>query len=765
MILRRSAVTASVFMLIALVVAQTARPSSTNPDENGRRKITEKDLFNFTWIADPQLSPDGSRVAFTRIVVDEKRTGYETSIWTVASDGNEPPVRMTNGKHDSSPRWSPDGRHLAFARGGDKDESGKPRPAQIAILPLAGGEAWTITDLPKGASNPVWAPDSKHIAFLSRTTPEDIAKAARKKKRTDTVANEKDKKNETTKNTAQPPDPEPESEHESDVHVITRAVYRSNDSGYLDPKRHTHIWVLTIPTTSDELTKPLQLTTGEFNEREPLWSPDGSRIYFITVRIDEPYYELPTTDIYSVPSSGGGLQKVATLPMAISELALSPDGRRFAFHGAVTQPVRSYSQPDLWILDATPNAPPRNLTATYDFDIGDAVFGDNAAPSGGNGQTLRWSADGRSLFDTAARQGRTPLVRVDAQSGAVTELTRGDQAVLDFCTTPDARTIVGLVSTPVMIGDLFAVGADGAQHRITDINRTLWSQLNLTAPEEFNYTSFDGKRIQAWIQKPTDFDSTKKYPLILNIHGGPHAAYGWVFDHEFQWMAAKGYVVLYVNPRGSTSYGQEFGNVIQYHYPGDDYRDLMIGVDELLKRGYIDPKKLGVTGGSGGGVLTNWTITHTDRFAAAVSQRDISDWASWWYTADFTLFQPNWFKAPPFQDPQDYANRSAITFVQNIHTPVLFVLGQEDFRTPPDSGGEQLFRALKFLRRPTAMVMFPRETHELSRSGEPWHRIERLEHIVNWFDRWLLGVPHPEYDVRPQKQVAKPTPEAQPKPE
>jgi dipeptidyl aminopeptidase/acylaminoacyl peptidase len=305
-----------------------------------------------------------------------------------------------------------------------------------------------------------------------------------------------------------------------------------------------------------------------------------------------------------------------------------------------------------------------------------------------------------------------------------------------------------------MIGDLFAVANDGTQTRITDFNHQLWSQLNLTAPEEINYTSFDGKRIQGWIQKPPDFDAQKKYPLILNIHGGPHAAYGWVFDHEFQCMAAKGYVVLYVNPRGSTSYGQEFGNIIQYHYPGDDYRDLMIGVDELLKRGYVDPKKLGVTGGSGGGVLTNWTITHTDRFAAAVSQRDISNWASWWYTADFTLFQPNWFKAPPFEDPQDYSSRSAITFVENIHTPVLFVLGESDYRTPQDSGGEQLFRALKYLKRPTAMVVFPHETHELSRSGEPWHRIERLEYILAWFDKWMMGAPHHEFDVNPAQPTA-----------
>jgi dipeptidyl aminopeptidase/acylaminoacyl peptidase len=314
--------------------------------------------------------------------------------------------------------------------------------------------------------------------------------------------------------------------------------------------------------------------------------------------------------------------------------------------------------------------------------------------------------------------------------------------------------MVALISSPVMIGDLFAIASDGTQTRITDFNSKLWSRLNLTAPEEINYKSFDGKNIQGWIQKPPDFDPLKKYPLILDIHGGPHAAYGWVFDHEFQWMAAKGYVVFYPNPRGSTSYGQEFGNIIQYHYPGDDYRDLMAGVDELLKRGYVDQKKLGVTGGSGGGVLTDWTITHTERFAAAVSQRDISNWASWWYTADFTLFQPNWFKAPPFEDPQDYNNRSAITFVKNIHTPVLFVLGESDYRTPQDSGGEQLFRALKYMKRPTAMVVFPRETHELSRSGEPWHRIERLDHIVGWFDKWMMGASHPEFDLNPGPPAA-----------
>jgi len=406
-------------------------------------------------------------------------------------------------------------------------------------------------------------------------------------------------------------------------------------------------------------------------------------------------------------------------------------------------------------MDIAPNAQPRNLTGAFDWDITNPVFGDNGAPRAGGGNPPIWSADGKSIFEIFSRQGRTNVGRFDAASGALTEITKGDQAVTRLRATADGSKIVYVASTPTRIGDLFTIDGSNAPHQLTDINRELFAQLNLSEPEEIWYDSFDGKKIQAWLQKPPGFDTKKKYPLILNIHGGPHAAYGWVFSHEFQWMAAKGYVVLYPNPRGSTTYGQEFGNVIQHHYPGDDYKDLMIGVDEVIKRGYVDDKKLGVTGGSGGGLLTNWTIGHTDRFVAAVSQRDIASWEAWWYTADFTLFQPTWFKGPPFEQQEDFRARSPITYIKDVKTPTMLVLGETDTRTPSGAGGEEMFRALKYRKIPTVMVKFPNETHELNRAGQPWHRVERLHHIVGWFDKWLMGIAKPEYDVAPETGSAK----------
>lgn len=736
-----------------------------------KRNITEKDLWDFVWIGDPQVSPDGSRVAFVRVTVNEKKEGYNTSIWSVPTAGGEQPHQLTKGDHDSTPRWSPDGKFLLFVRATEKD--GKPEPPQLSILPMAGGDSFSFTDLPKGTGSPVWSPDGKVVAFTSETNAEDLAKQEKKKKKEEELkkavsATSPSASPEASKSPAEKTTPtkgasdqtakkaEAESEHESDVRVITRAVYREDNEGYTDPKHPAHIWTIQAPRNADEKVQPKELTFGRFDEGNVVWSKDGAQIYFVSLHVDEPYYEQPKSELYSISTSGGNATKLNTIDMDLGELSLSPDGKQLAFVASVTQPVNSYTQPDLWIVDLTPNAKPRNLTSTFDFDIGNGPFGDSAAPRAGGRNPPIWTADGKSLIEIYGKEGKAIPASFEASSGAVTDLANGNQAVLRVRASSDRSRLVYTISTTTRINDLFVLdrqSANAQPKQLTDVNKELFSKLNLTEPEEISYKSFDGKTIQAWVQKPPDFNAAKKYPLILNIHGGPHAAYGHIFEHEFQWMAAKGYVVLFPNPRGSTTYGQDFGNVIQYHYPGDDFKDLMAGVDEVVRRGYIDDKKLGVTGGSGGGLLTNWVVGHTTRFTAAVSQRDIASWTHWWYTADFTLFQPAWFKGPPFDEEQDFKARSPITYIKDVKTPMMFILGEADYRTPPGAGGEEMFRALKFRKIPTVMVRFPNESHELSRSGQPWHRVERLQNIVGWFDHWLLGTPKPDYEVAPKEEV------------
>ncbi len=712
----------SLILTYSLILALNLSALSPAAD---KRAITEMDLFKFVWIADPQISPDGSRVVFVRVWVNQKADRYDTALWIVPTNGGAA-RQLTAGPRDGWPRWSPDGKMLAFIRSSEKD--GKPLPPQIYLLSLDGGEARPLTDVPRGAGGFEWSPDGKTIAFGT----------------TDDGKAEKEKPNPEN---AEPKEKTPE--HVSDVRVISKAVYRANGGGYLNPKVHAHIWTVSVPTETTEQPKPKQITKGNFDEGNLNWSPDGSRIFFVARRVAEPYYESAHTDLYSVAAGGSDERKLLSFDGGMRDYTFSNDGKRIAFGGALAaKPVQSYTQPDLFVMNNEPGAAPKNLTADYDFDIGGGIGGDQRAPRGGSPSGMVWSKDDRTIYVNVAEHGAANLKRIDAATGKVEALTNGNQEVVSYSATPDATKMALVISTSTNIGDLFLLDtAAGKLTQLTRVNDELFSQLNLTDPEEIWYTSFDGKKIQAWIQKPPNFDPSKKYPFILEIHGGPHSAYGLTFTHEFQWMAAKGYVVLYTNPRGSTSYGQDFGNIIQYNYPGDDFKDLMAGADEVVKRGYVDTKKMGVTGGSGGGVLTNWTVGHTIRFAAAVSQRSIADWSGFWYTADFWLYQPTWFRAAPWEDPKDFANRSPITYVKNITTPMMFIEGEADYRTPPADGGEMMFRALKYRKIPTVMVRFPNESHELSRSGAPWHRVERLQHIVNWFDKYLQDKPIKIYDV------------------
>src|SRR6266540_2127024 len=556
---------AKLFVIFVLFVTAVATAFAQ------KRPITEKDLWDFVWIGDPQVSPDGARVAFVRVTVNEKKEGYNTSIWSVPVAGSEAPRQLTKGDHDTTPRWSPDGKFLLFLRSTEKD--GKPEPPQLAMLPMAGGDSFVFTDLRRGAGSPVWAPDGKNIAFTSDTNAEDLAKQEKKK------SQQKSGSSASAKATADKP-PSGTDEHESDVRVITRAVYRQDNEGYIDPKHPTHIWLVTAAPSAEEKVKPRQLTTGRFDEDNAIWSKDGSQIYFTSSRIDEPYYELPRTDLYSVPAAGGKPIKITTIDLNTQfgpgggALSLSPDGKQVAFVAATNQPINSYTEPDLWVLDLSPNAKPRNLTADFDFDIDGFVIGDSASPRAGGSSKPIWTPDGKGLIEVYSKEGKRNVAVFDVATGRATDVTSGNHGVLSFRATPDASKLVYILSTPTRVNDLFVLDRatpNAPPKQLTHINDELFSKLNLTEPEEIWYDSFDGKHIEAWLQKPPNFDSHKKYPLILNIHGGPHVAYGHIFDHEFQWMAAKGYVVLYPNPRGSTSYGQEFGNIIQYHYPGDDY--------------------------------------------------------------------------------------------------------------------------------------------------------------------------------------------------
>jgi len=706
---------------LTVLVLVAALSSAAHAAE--KRPIKETDLLAFKWIADPQISPDGSRVMFVRVVVNQDKDRYETSLYMVRTDGKSEPQPFSSGPFDSAPRWSPDGKTIAFVRSPLKDD--RPDVPQVWLIPTNGGEARPLTHLAKGASAPVWSPDGSRIAITSSTLPEDSVQSG----------------------------PQGNANKKSDVRVVTRAIYRFNGAGYLDPDRHDHIFIVGANPPAGSVAKAHAITDGTFDEENPQWSLDGKQVYFASTRVLEPYYAPEDKNLYAVPVGGGNLVTVADIDGNIGDYAVAPDGKQIAFTGAINaHPVHSYDQPDLFVTSFAPGSTPRNLTANYDFDVNDGVSSDQHAPRANNAGGILWSRDGKSLLITSTVHGNGNLVRIRVADGHVDPFTAGDHEVMSYNASSDRATVALTISSFTNIGDLFI--ADGkkstntALRQITHINDDLFATLDISAPEEIWYDSFDGKKIQGWIVKPPAFDASKKYPLILEIHGGPHLPYGNTFMHEFLWMAAKGYVVLYTNPRGSTSYGQDFGNLIQFHYPGDDYKDLMAGVDAVIAKGYIDEKRLGVTGGSGGGVLTNWIVTQTPRFAAAVSQRSIADWYGFWFTTDFWLSQPQWFRAAPWEDPADFAARSPITHIANVSTPLMLVEGDADMRTPPADGGEIMFRALKYMKKPVVMVRFPGETHELSRSGGPRHRVERLQHIVGWFDQYLQGAKSDVYVVK-----------------
>lgn len=700
-----------------------------------QRNITADDLYRIKWVSDPQVSPDGQRILFARKTIDRETNEYRNAIWLAPTTGGLGAAYQFT-SDGTTPRWSPDGSQIAFVstrKGpmpdpqGDEDPGkrdkrcGKGKP-QIWVMPALGGEARQITFAKYGAGDPKWSPDGQQILFTATTG--DL-----------------------------PEIPEHDGKREPRSHRITRIMYRFNNRGYIYEQR-THLFV--VPAAGGAMR---QLTDGDWDDGSAAWSPDGTQILFCTDRHEDRWYT-PTSEIWLMGADGSNPR--ALLADDVSEYydpAWSPDGTQIAFLGGPQWGAGGHT--DVFVMRM--GEAPRCLTTahfqTFSDSIGSDMRTDHADP------TPVWAKDGQSLFVLGNECGTGNIYQLSVADGTLTPVTTGQHHVLGFSFDAGQHTLALARADAQQPGDIFVHWRDsGSEARLTDVNADWLSEVRLSAPETFHFTGAQGWDIEGWLLKPPDFDATKQYPLILEIHGGPNTAYGYSFNQEFQILAAKGFIVLYTNPRGSTSYGREFSQAVRGIWGKEDYEDMMAGVDAALAMGFVDPERLGVTGGSYGGIMTNWIVGHTNRFKAAVTQRSISNLVSKFGVSDIGpwMAKENWGGAP-WEAPDRYAFHSPITYVQNIVTPLLIIHSDEDWRCPI-AEAEQLFTALKWLRREVEFLRFEGQNHELSRSGHPRLRVERLNAIADWFTDHIQVGPterhaqhHNGHDARVETQWAQVT--------
>ncbi len=647
-------------------------------EEEKNKLLTKETFMEMESIQSPAISPDGKQILFTRRWADKMDDHFRSNLWIVDTAGKR--VReLTHGNwRDFSPVWSPDGKKIAFLS--DRDGT-----TQIHVLWLDTREVAQLTHVEREPSNLRWSPDGKMLAF-----------------------NMYIRDHKPILHVELPKKPE-KAKWANPATIIDRLSWRRDGRGPI-PKGYSHIFVIDAELGGT----PRQVTSGDYSHNDPQWSEDGTKIFFSAIRKPEAEYLYGDTEIYSVDMKSLEIKALTDRKGPDRTPRLSPDGKWIAYTG---YDEKNYT---------------RHLSNLYLMDIN----GKKKRLLGGDfpnsPSSITWAPDSSGVYYLMAEKGESNLYYISTV-GKISKITKGSHYLssLSMSKSGQVAMIFSNLYKPAYLV-AFHVNNPAKLEKLVDVNEDVLSDIKLGKVEELWFKSPDGLDLQGWLIKPAEFDPNKKYPMILYIHGGPWAMYSVRFSWPWQNFAANGYAVLYMNPRGSTGYGQDFVNGIQFSYPGKDYDDLMAGVDAAIAKGFIDEDNLFVCGGSGGGVLTAWIVGHTDRFRAAVSMRPVINWHSFVGTTDGSMWYRQ-FRKYPWEDPMEYAVRSPLHYVANVKTPTMVMTGEADLRTPMGQS-EEYYRALKMLKKETLLVRMPEEYHGWRR---PSHRILQQLYLLAWFEKYM----------------------------
>ncbi|MBI4546201.1 MAG: S9 family peptidase [Gemmatimonadetes bacterium] len=674
-----------------------------------KRALLPQDYYRMTFVSEVAVSPAANLLAFTVTTVDEKENKRHRQVWLQRLAAGRPagePFRFTDPTEESfSPRWSPDGQVLSFQSRRGKDSN----QTWFARVAAPGGEAYHVAGI-EGA--PVWSQDGAWIAYLKSLEDEAGEGEGERKERKGWIAPDAITSTLDAKR--------------FDGRVITSLRYKRDGTLALLPHYSTRPKPRLLLARAGG-GEPRVVAEPPFSIRAITWSADGRFLYFSGDELeDDEWNREPTADLFVVPVEGGAPLKLTANPGSEVSPAVSPDGRRLAF---LRTPQRG-AQTDLLVVDLAPDGglrgEPRNLTASWDLEPGAPV----------------WTPDGRALRFQARIGGGVHLFEVGAAGGAVRQVTSGARQLGAFSFSREGRVMAYTASDAITPAEVFIARGDGREERrLTSFNDVWLAEVERMPHERLTWKVADGTEIEGWLVKPVGFQPGKRYPLVLKIHGGPHSAYGNTFFQTFHVLSGAGFFVLYPNPRGSEGYGHAFTYATRGRWGEVDQEDFLKGVDAALgKYPEIDAQRLGVSGGSYGGFMTNWLTARSDRFAAAVTSRSIANWESWYGDSDAQGLTEHEFYGPPWEQRELYRRLSPITYVENVRAPTLVIHSENDYRTPMGEG-EQWFMALQKRRVPVELVRYPRSSHGLSRTGEPWLLVDRLERIKSWFVHWLIERP------------------------